>query len=174
MGEPRRLRKKYESPFKPWDLSLLEEELRLLGKYGLKNKRELRRFATELSKIRDVARQTFGLPENKRKVITSQILSKLYRMGLVSQSASIDDVLKLTVEDLLKRRLQTIVYEKGLAKTIYQARQLITHGHIVIEDRVVDRPNKIVYRHEEDKVRLNPHSPLSDPDHPMWEATRSE
>jgi small subunit ribosomal protein S4 len=174
MGEPRRFRKKYESPFKPWDVSLLEEELRLIGKYGLKNKRELRRFATELSKIRDVARQTFGLPDDKRKVITSQLLSKLYRMGLISENATIDDVLKLTVEDILRRRLQTLVYEKGLAKSIYQARQLITHGHIVIGDRVVDRPNKIVYRHEEDKIKLNPNSPLSNPDHPIWEGMRSE
>ena len=95
-------------------------------------------------------------------------------MRLVEKNATIDDVLRLTVEDLLKRRLQTIVYEKGLAKTIYQARQLITHGHIVVGDRVVDRPNKIVYRHEEDQVKLNPHSPLSKPDHPMWGEMKNE
>jgi len=173
MGEPRRFRKKYESPFKPFDKKLLEEELRLVGKYGLKNKRELRRFATELKRIRDVARASFGMPEEKRKKIINQLINKLYRIGVLDKEATVDDILKLTVEDLLRRRLQTIVYEKGLAKTIYQARQLIVHGHIVIGDRVVDRPNKIVTRDEEDKVAINPRSPLSDPNHPFWKSIKS-
>ncbi len=168
MGEPRRFRKKYESPFKPWDKKLLEEELRLVGKYGLKNKRELRRFATELRKIRDVARASFALPDEKRKQVISQLVNKLYRMGILEKDATVDDILRLTVEDLLRRRLQTIVYEKGLAKTIYQARQLVVHGHIVIGDRVVNKPNKIVMRDEEDKIAINPRSPLSNSDHPIW------
>lgn len=168
MGEPRKFRKKYESPFKPWDRRLLEEELRLVGKYGLKNKRELRRFATELRRIRDVARKSFGLPEEEQKKVISQLVSRLYRMGILDKDATVDDILKLTVEDLLKRRLQTLVYEKGLAKTIYQARQLVVHGHIVIGDRIVDKPNKIVMRDEEDKIAINPRSTLSNPDHPIW------
>lgn len=174
VGEPRRFRKKYESPFKPWDRALLDEELRLIGKYGLKNKRELRRFASELRRFRDIARQSFALPEKKRREAISKVLSKLYRMGVLDGDASIDDILKLTVEDLLKRRLQTVVYEKGLAKTIYQARQLVVHGHIMIGDRVVDRPNKIVYRDEEDKIRINPRSPLNSPDHPLWRELKGE
>lgn len=175
MGDPKRPRKKYETPFKPWDKALLEEELRLVGKYGLRNKRELRRFTAELKRIRDLARKSFGMPEEERNRIISQLVSKLYRMGVIDNpNATADDILKLTVEDLLKRRLQTIVYEKGLAKTIHQARQLIVHGHIVIGDRVVDRPNKIVYRDEEDLVRINPRSPLSNPDHPIWEWRREQ
>jgi small subunit ribosomal protein S4 len=168
MGEPRRLRKKYETPFKPWDRDLLMEELILIGEYGLKNKRELRRFATFLRKIRDVARSTFGLSADERDRVSSELINRLYKLGILEDNATIDDVLRLTVRDILERRLQTIVYKKGLAKSIYHARQMIIHRHIMVGDRIIDRPGYMVSRDEEDSVRINPSSPYADPNHPIW------
>ena len=101
MGEPRRFRKKYETPFKPWDRELLMEELMLIGEYGLKNKRELRRMATFLRKIRDVARSSFGLSPEEREHVTKQLIDRLYRLGILHENATIDDVLRLTVRDIL-------------------------------------------------------------------------
>ncbi len=173
MGEPRRFRKKYETPFKPWDRELLMEELMLIGEYGLKNKRELRRMATFLRKIRDVARSSYGLPPGEREAVARQLVDRLYRLGILHETASIDDVLRLTVRDILERRLQTLVYKKGLAKSIYHARQMVVHGHIMIGDRVVDRPSYLVSRDEEDKIRINPRSPYANPDHPIWREVSS-
>lgn len=59
---------------------------------------------------------------------------------------TVSDVLALTEEDLLKRRLQTVVYQNGLSRTIYQARQLIVHGHITVNGVRVTSPSYIVKR----------------------------
>ena len=59
----------------------------------------------------------------------------------------------------MERRLQTIVYKKGLAKTIHHARQLIVHGHIAINGRRVTSPGYIVRRDEEEMVDYAPTSP---------------
>mgnify|MGYP000047010980 CR=1 FL=1 len=87
---------------------------------------------------------------------------------------TLDDVLGLDVRDLLERRLQTIVYRKGLAQTINQARQLIVHRHIAIGDRVVDVPGYLVTVDEEKLVKYAPNSPLNDPNHPIRKVERKE
>lgn len=167
MGDPKRQRKKYETPRFPWRTDVLQEELKLLGQYGLRNKRELWRHKTMLSKFRGIARSLIGKPLEERKKMEEELLSRLKKLGIIHETAVLDDVLDLTVEDILERRLQTIVFRKGLAKTIHQARQLITHGHIVIGNRRVTVPSYLVSREEEDKVNYAPDSPLANPSHPL-------
>jgi small subunit ribosomal protein S4 len=41
----------------------------------------------------------------------------------------------------LERRLDALVLRSGLARTIYQARQMVSHGHIAVNDRKVDKPS---------------------------------
>ena len=42
---------------------------------------------------------------------------------------------------LLERRLDAVVHRAGLARTIYQARQLVVHGHFTVDGKKVDRPS---------------------------------
>ena len=42
---------------------------------------------------------------------------------------------------LLERRLDAVVHRAGLARTIYQARQLVAHGHFTVDGKKVDRPS---------------------------------
>lgn len=42
---------------------------------------------------------------------------------------------------LLERRLDATVARSGLARTIYQARQLVAHGHFLVDGKKVDRPS---------------------------------
>lgn len=170
MGDPKKQKKKYETPRFPWRTEILQEELKLLGQFGLRNKRELWRHETMLSKFRGIARELIGKPPEERREMEEQLLSKLKRLGIISEEAVLDDVLDLTVEDILERRLQTLVFRKGLAKTIYQARQLITHGHIAIGDRKVTIPSYLVTREEEDEIKYAPDSPLADSNHPLRRA----
>ena len=167
MGDPKKQRKKYNTPKFPWQLDILESELRLIGEYGLRNKRELWRAKTLLSKFRGNARSLLGMPEEKRRGLEKQLLNRLRRLGILSETAVLDDVLDLSVEDILERRLQTIVYRKGLASTIHQARQLITHGHIALDGRKISSPGYLVLKEEDSKIGYNPYSPISKPDHPL-------
>ncbi|MEM0375573.1 MAG: 30S ribosomal protein S4 [Nitrososphaerota archaeon] len=154
MGDPKRPRKKYETPRHPWRADRLMEELRLVGEYGLRNKRELWRAQAILRKYRKIARSLFVLSGEERARKESELIRTLAKYGLVSENATADDVLKLTVRDILERRLQTVVYRLGLAKTIYQARQLVVHRHIAIGDQIVNAPGYLVKKDEEGKIRL--------------------
>ncbi|MEM4290346.1 MAG: 30S ribosomal protein S4 [Nitrososphaerota archaeon] len=154
MGDPKRPRKKYETPRNPWREDRLREELVLVGEYGLRNKRELWRAASILRKYRNIARSLFVLTGEERRVKEKALIDKLYSMGLVPKDADANYVLQLSVKDVLERRLQTIVYRLGLAKTPFQARQLIVHGKVVVGERVVSSPSYLVTREEENKIRL--------------------
>ncbi|MGC9099321.1 MAG: 30S ribosomal protein S4 [Candidatus Micrarchaeia archaeon] len=148
MGAPRRLRKKYEKPSMMWDRQRIQEEHELVKKYGLRNLRELWKASTELRRIRRNVKELFSGKASEEK--GKQIISRLAKYGIVRSDANLDDLLVLSQEAFLERRLQTVVFKKGLAKTIKQARQLITHGFIAINGRKVNRPSYMV-RPEEEK-----------------------
>ena len=139
----------------------MTEELEFLGKYGLRNKREFWKMRTTLGNWRSIARKSRSLSKERAAEVQETLSKKLIRLGVVGPEARFEDVLSLTVEDLLKRRLQTIVFEKGFAKTIYQARQIIVHGHIQVVGKKIDSPSYIVKKEEEDFIGYAPSSPLS-------------
>lgn len=167
MGDPKKQRKKYATPRFPWRTDALKDELKLLGQYGLRNKHELWRHETMLSKLRGIARSLIGKSPEEREKTEAEILARLKKLGVLNETAVLDDVLDLTIEDILERRLQTIVFRKGLAKTIYQTRQLITHGHIMIGNRRVTVPSYIVTRNDENQIAYAHKSPFSNPNHPL-------
>jgi small subunit ribosomal protein S4 len=167
MGDPKKQRKKYDTPRFPWQVDMLDSELKLLGQYGLRNKREIWRHKTLLSKYRGIGRSLLGMSVEKRSLQEKQLLDRLHRLGILPEEAALDDVLDMALEDILERRLQTLVFQRGLAKSIQQARQLITHGHIAIEGRRVSTPSYLVLKDEEPKLAYAPKSPLADPNHPV-------
>ncbi|MEM2872560.1 MAG: 30S ribosomal protein S4 [Nitrososphaerales archaeon] len=160
MGDPKKPRKKYSAPKHPWRSDQLSQELFMIGTYGLRNKRELWKAHTELSRIRKQARMLLATPHEIRERKEKELLSSLSNLGIVDLKSGLDDVLGLTVENLLERRLQTVVWKKGMALSPYQARQMITHGHVMIGDKIVTRPGYMVKRDEYDKVRLSDSSTL--------------
>ncbi len=166
MGDPRKPRKTYATPRHPWRKEQLEEELHLLGEYGLRNKKELRHHETTLSKIRGIARTLLGATEEQRAQLERQYLKRMARMGILPESATVDNILDLNVKDLMERRLQTIVYRAGLAKSIHQARQFVTHGHVSVAGDVVSVPSYIVKREEESRIAFHQGSVLSNAQHP--------
>ncbi len=150
MGDPRRSRKKYKKPKRLWDEKRIAEESKLRREYGLKATRELWIATEELRRVRREARKLLALGEEERKRGEKKILDKLERLNISANS--LDDILSLTVRDFLERRLQTLVYRKGLAKTPKQARQLIVHGFIAIDGVKQVSPGRLVRRDEEDKI----------------------
>lgn len=169
MGDPKFLRRMYETPKHPWEAARMEEESKLLQKYGLKNKRELWKAQSTLRGIRRQARELqarlrTGSPQAKKE--THQLLGRLARLGVLSVGTpTIDDVLALTTEDLLRRRFEWIVFTRGLAPTPFGARQWVVHGHFAIGDHRVTRPGYLVTSAEESQIGYASSSPLSSDDH---------
>jgi small subunit ribosomal protein S4 len=149
MGDPRKLRNKYERPKKLWDVDRLKEEKGLKAEYGLRSMRELWRSTAELKKFRREARRLLSVTEEERRDDAKKVLAKLAKLGVLKEGSVIDDVLSLEVKSILERRLQTVVLRKGLAKSTAQSRQLITHGFISINGKKVTRPGYVVNLNEE-------------------------
>jgi small subunit ribosomal protein S4 len=158
-----RNRKTWEGPTHPWQKDRIEEEKQLLKQYGLKNKREIWKAATIARKIRFYvrylnAKKAAGVDVSKEE---EKLKNRLVKFGLLNKNSDISEALNITVREILERRLQTIVFRKGLAKTIKQARQLIVHRHIVIGDKVISSPGYLVKVDEEDKIGYNPYSNIN-------------
>jgi small subunit ribosomal protein S4 len=167
MGDPKKQRKKFDTPRSRWRKDILQEELKLLGQYGLRNKHELWRHKTTLSKTRGIARTLISKTGEERVRMENEQVAKLKKLGILQDTAVLDNVLDLTIEDILERRLQTIVFRKGLARTIFQSRQLITHGHVTIDNRRVTIPGYIVPKEEEAKIVYSPESAVANPAHQL-------
>ncbi len=158
MGDPRKLKKKFKKPKHPFQRDRLNEELEFVGKYGLRNKREFWKSGTKLRRWREIARHSRTLPKDKAQEVQKTLITKLNRLGILGPESTFEDILQLTIEDVLKRRLQTLVYEKGMANSIYQARQLIVHKHIQVGAKRIDSPSYIVKNIEQDLIQYAPNS----------------
>ena len=143
-----RKRRKYTRPKKLHDKVRTDEENLILKKYGLKNKREIWKADARISSIRDRAKGliTKGADEQEKFV------KKLVKEGF--NVKKIQDILALTKEDILERRLQTVLAKKRIAKTSKGARQMITHKHVMISGNVVNIPSYHVNLDEESKIEL--------------------
>ena len=158
MGDPKTPRRIWKKPKNPLNYNLMMDELKTLGTFGLKTKRELWKARTNLSKLRHQARSLLALRQEIRKEKEPVLINSLSKIGLVDKNSTLDAVLNLQVTDLLSRRLQTIVQRKLYFKTPYHARQAIVHGHIMIGDRIVTIPSYVVKIDEEPKIHLIPES----------------
>ncbi|CAK5091529.1 unnamed protein product [Meloidogyne enterolobii] len=139
--------KVYDVPRRPFEKERLDQELKLIGEFGLRNKREVWRVKLTLAKIRKAARELLTLEDKdpRRLFEGNALLRRLVRIGvLLEDKMKLDYVLGLRVEDFLERRLQTQVFKLGLAKSIHHARVLIRQKHIRIRRQVVNIPSFIV------------------------------
>ena len=143
-----RKHKRFNRPKHPFDSERIKSENVIVKKYGLKNKREIWKAKARLDEIRNRAKKMIHEDEESQTIF----LDKLRKAGLKVETTV--DVLALTEEDILNRRLQTIVMSKGLATTPKGARQLITHKHISIDKRIVNIPSYFVSVEDEKKLDI--------------------
>lgn len=170
MGDPKFNRKKYAKPSHPWQADRIRSEKELRKKYGLKNKREIWKAQAELRRYRRHARKLqaklrYGDPQAVKE--SQELMAKLTALGILQgENLSLNDILGLDVEAILMRRLQTIVYLRGMANTPDQARQFIVHGHIAVNGRKTTVPAYLVKKSDEGLIAYHYNSPLNDELHP--------
>ncbi len=162
MGQPKKRRMKYSTPkhmFKG-----REGEPELIQAYGLANAKELWKAKSEVSRIRGLARKLLATRDERAE---SDLLGFIKKIGILQKDGKLEDVLTITFENILDRRLQTIVYKRGLTTSIKQARQDIAHGHIAIDGKRMNSPGHITTLEEAEKLNFYPGSPLANPEHPI-------
>ena len=162
---PTKYGKVYTTPRRPFEKARLDQELKLIGEYGLRCKKEVNNSFTtvclwyylilyqvwrvkySLAKIRTAARELLTLEDKdpKRLFEGNALLRRLVRIGVLAEDKmKLDYVLGLKTEDFLERRLQTQVFKLGLAKSIHHARVLIKQRHIRVRKQVLTTEEKTV------------------------------
>jgi small subunit ribosomal protein S4 len=166
MGDPRRLRKKYSTPMHPWRREIIEGERVVKLEYALKNKEELWRMTSALRDFKDQAKKLIAQRGLQADTERKQLMLRMERLGLLSAGAKLDDILSLQTKGILERRLQSFMYRKGLARSMKQARQFITHYHVSVNGNVISAPSYIVPKAHEELIQFRQASSLVNSEHP--------
>jgi len=148
MGDIKRKKKKFSRPKKLYDRNRIDDENKIVKRYGLKNKKEIWKAESQISKIRRQAKNLIPKSDEEKAIF----FDKLNKMGF--KVMDISDVLALKEKDFLDRRLQTFIVKKNLANTPRQARQLIVHKNVLVNGKIVNIPSFIVTRDLENKISL--------------------
>lgn len=150
MGQPKKFRKKYARPKKPYDKARIESERKVKENFGLRRKKEIWRAEGIVRNFRRRARDLQAKPNQQAE---KELLERLNKLGI--HVKKLDDVLQIGLDEILSRRLQTIIFKKGLANSMKHSRQLIVHGHVMIDDRKIFWPSYIVEKNSEGKISLS-------------------
>merc|ERR1712070_727406 len=140
-----------------------ESELKIVGQYGLKNKREVWRVQYALAKIRAAARNLLTLEEkDERRIFEGDaLLRRMSRLGLLNESErKLDYVLGLTLSKFMERRLQTKVFKLQIARSVHHARVLIRQRHIRVGKQICNVPSFLVRVDSEKHVDYAATSPF--------------
>ncbi|HUI39391.1 MAG TPA: 30S ribosomal protein S4, partial [Methanothrix sp.] len=167
MGYPGKSRKSYSRPRTPWQAERIAQEVEVVKSFGLRNKRELWKAQAVLRKYRQASRSLLAaVAVGQAPPEADAILNRLKRLGMLKEDGDLDAILSMKVTDVLERRLQTQVYRQGLANSLKQSRQFITHGHIQISGRRVTVPGYLVKRGDEMTIDYYMGSPMAREGHP--------
>jgi small subunit ribosomal protein S4 len=164
MGDIKKIRKKYSKPSHPWRSERISEENQIIKEYGIPKKTELWKVKAKLGSFKNQAKNLSARSDAQAKTEQSNLVKKLESLNLI-KDATLEAILGISLKDLLNRRLQTIVYKKGYAKTMSQARQMIIHRHILVGGSINSSPSYLVKNSEEGNIEISPKSPFYDTSH---------
>lgn len=136
-----------KNPRRPFEKEKLINELRMIGTYGLRCKKEVWSTQLVLAKLRKAARILLTLDENdpRRLFEGEALIRRMVRLGLLKDSQrKLDYVLGLTTSQFLERRLQTQVQKRKLAQSVHHSRVLILQRHIAVGRQMVNIPSFLV------------------------------
>jgi small subunit ribosomal protein S4 len=173
MGDPKFARSKTQTPAHPWKQARIDEEHALKEKYGLKKTggmNEIWREKSALRRHRNQAMKLIGRVDTSEGHYAREennLVNSLCRQGLLAEGARVDDVLQIEVENMLSRRLQSVVYYRGFAPSMRGARNMIVHGHISIGEQRMTVPGYHILKSEEEQLCYSSNSVYNNPDHPF-------
>ena len=166
MGSIKRLTNKYETPGHPWRKERIDTERQLRKQFGLKNSRELWKLESKLKSFKDQIKSFATMAPKQADLEKQQLIKRLEKYGIMPEDANLETVLGYKPDVLLNRRLQTIILKKAYCRTMRQARQFITHRHVLVKDKCVTAPGYLVTLAEEGHISFKLNSALVDDQHP--------
>jgi small subunit ribosomal protein S4 len=166
MGDPKKIRKKYNTPMHPWMKAKIESERKIRAEFGTRNKKEIWKMETILKNFKTQAKNLIILTNKQSEIEKDHLFRKVKELGLILDEVTIDNILGVTLDTIMGRRLQTIVFKKGLARSVKQARQFIVHEHVMVNGKKITAPSYLVKLKEEASVEFTPNSPLANDEHP--------
>ena len=110
------------------------------GDHGPNSRRKISEYGTQLREKQKL-RLMYGLNER-------QVRNLFVRAGKITEGTHGDNLMIL-----LEQRLDNVVFRLGLATTRPQARQLVNHGHILVDGKRVDIPSYEVQPGQEISLR---------------------
>lgn len=153
----------FRKPKRPFEKERLESEMKVVGQFGLKNKREVWRVNYMLTKIRAAARVLLTLDEkDERRIFEGEaLLRRMTRLGLLNENErKLDYVLGLTLAKFMERRLQTKVFKLQIARSMHHARVLIRQRHIRVGKQICNIPSFLVRVDSEKHIDFATTSPF--------------
>jgi small subunit ribosomal protein S4 len=151
LGAPRKNRRKYEKPKDIWNLQRIHADNELITEYGLKNMKELWKVQSNISRIRGNVRELLS-GGSQNRLVERDIIASIAKLGIVQETATLDGLLEIKENAFLERRLESMVFRRGMARSMKQARQLITHGFIAVNGRRTSKPGYLVTAGEEQHI----------------------
>ena len=155
-------KKTSKTPRKPFDKDRLLSELKIVGQYGLRNKREVWRVQLTLAKIRKAARELLTLDDRdpRRLFEGDALIRRIVRLGLLKEGErKLDYVLGLNLDQFMERRLQTVICKNvNLAKSVHHARVMIRQRHISVGKQMVNIPSFMVRTQAQNYIGYAPTS----------------
>jgi small subunit ribosomal protein S9e len=98
----------------------------------------------------------------KRLFEGDALIRRLVRYGVLTEDEKrLDDILRLSTQRFLERRLQTRVYKMNYAKSVHHARVLIFQRHIRVGKQLVNQANFLVRGDSESHIDFALHSPYN-------------
>merc|ERR1712083_811869 len=122
-----------KNPRRPFEREKLINELKLVGTYGLRCKREVWRTQLTLAKLRKAARILLTMDENdpRRLFEGEALIRRMVRIGLLKES------------------------ERKLAQSVHHARVLILQRHIAVGKQMVNVPSFVVRTSSENHIQYS-------------------
>jgi small subunit ribosomal protein S4 len=164
MGGIKKIRKKYSKPSHPWRIERITEESAICKEYGIPKRTELWKNIAKLESFKNQAKTLSAKTDKQAEKERHNLVKKLESLGLI-KSASLEEILGITIKNVLNRRLQTLLFKKGVAKSMKQSRQMIIHGHILVASKAITSPSYLVRVSEEGGIEISPKSPFYDTTH---------
>jgi len=109
------------------------------GQHGQSRRTKISEYGVQLREKQKI-RRMYGLQETQFRNTFERALKQTGRTGE-------------TLVKLLERRLDNVVYRLGLAPSRKAARQLVNHGHFMVNNRAVDVPSYLLKAGDSIQVR---------------------